>query len=127
MASASVLVVDDEPEICSLIHEALSARGHRVKCCLGGQEAIEAAEQEAFDVVLLDMKMPGMDGVETLHRLRSLAPEATYVIITGFAASSKVEHSLALGASMCLPKPFGVSDIVEVVESAHASSTRATA
>jgi CheY-like chemotaxis protein len=96
-----------------------------VKCCLAGQEAIEAAQRESFDIVLLDMKMPGMDGVETLHRLRSLAPEATYVIITGFASSTKVEQSLAMGASMCLPKPFGVADIVEVVESARAASTSA--
>jgi CheY-like chemotaxis protein len=123
MASARVLVVDDEPEICSLIEEALGPRGHNVKCCLSGQEAVEAAKQESFDVVFLDMKMPGMDGVDTFHKLRSLAPGANYVIITGYAGSSRVEHSLVLGASMCLAKPFGVADIVDVVESTVASSS----
>ena len=95
---AKILVVDDEPHIRELFHDALSRRGHEVTTTDSGMQAMAMAQAQQFDIVFLDIKMPGMNGVETLQALQRLNPQATYVMITGFARSELVEESLGSGA-----------------------------
>lgn len=66
----SILVTDDRAGICRLLTEILTSYGHRVKTAADGAEALKVVSKEKFDIVLLDMKMPGMDGLETLTRLK---------------------------------------------------------
>ena len=114
---AKILVVDDEPHIRELFHDALSRRGYQVATTNSGTEALALARAEDFDVIFLDIKMPGMNGVETLKGLLGLNPHATYVMITGFASSDLVDESLGSGALMCLSKPFGIREIDDIVSS----------
>jgi CheY-like chemotaxis protein len=114
--SLDILVVDDEQSICLLLHDALSQFGHTVTTSHDGESAISLATERSFDLVFLDIRMPGMDGVETLKRLRELRPEATFVMITGYAHDEVMEQSLRTGASACLCKPFSLSQVKKVLQ-----------
>jgi CheY-like chemotaxis protein len=116
MAPLDILVVDDEHSICLLLRDALSRFGHQVITCQDGKTAISLASERAFDLVFLDIRMPGMDGVTTLKRLRSLRPETTFVMITGYAKDEVVDESLRTGASACLCKPFSLTQVREVLQ-----------
>jgi DNA-binding NtrC family response regulator len=117
MSEVKVLVVDDEANICSLLEDALTSKGYTVRTCRDGECAIARAKQETFQVVFLDIKMPGMSGVEVLKRLRKQLPKAAFVMITGYAQSDLVDESLSSGAFVCLSKPFGIAQVLDVVDS----------
>jgi CheY-like chemotaxis protein len=117
MSHKRILVVDDEQEIRQLFVDILVPRGYEVIAAASGPEAIACAGQQGFDVIFLDIKMPGMNGVETFEALKRISPRAQYVMITGYAGSQLVDQSLAGGALLCLSKPFGVTDILDLVRS----------
>jgi len=117
MSLKRILIVDDEPEIRQLFADILAPRGYEVVVASSGSEAIACAEQQSFGVIFLDIKMPGMNGVETFEALKRITPHAQYVMITGYAGSQLVDQSLAGGALLCLSKPFGVADILDVLGS----------
>ena len=88
----AVLVVDDEPSVRSLLCRALPLEGFRVTAVESGDEAIKAALREEFDVVLCDIGLPGMDGVEVLKALKELRPKIEVIMVTGYAT---VETAIA--------------------------------
>ena len=85
--TASILVVDDEPAIQDILTWALSAEGYRVATAGSGEEALSRVEQEDFDVIVTDIVMPGLDGLEVLERSRVLNPRAAVIVMTAYAAS----------------------------------------
>jgi len=111
-----ILVVDDEQSICLLLHDVLVRFGHEVTTCQDGGAALELARDHHFDLVFLDIRMPGMGGLEALKELRKLQLEATFVMITGFAKDDIIEEALLTGASACLCKPFSLSRVTELLE-----------
>jgi len=116
MKPLDILVVDDEQSICLLLRDALSRFGHQVSMCQDGASAISLAAERHFDLVFMDIRMPGMDGVETLKQLRELRPDTTFIMITGYAKDEVVEQSLRTGAAACLCKPFSLSQVTRVLE-----------
>jgi len=106
MGPGRVLVVDDEPEVRQLLHEFLSSRGYDVTMADGGGIAIEAADKDCPDVVLLDVAMPGMDGVETLKRIMALKRAVSVIMVTANADIAVTSKLLAMGAVDYIPKPF---------------------
>jgi len=116
MNAFNILVCDDEESICLLLKEVLTRLGHTVTTCQDGATAVEFAQEQPFDLAFLDIRMPGMDGVEALKRLRALRPEATYIMITGFAHNDLMDESLQCGASACLAKPFGLSSLMKLLK-----------
>ena len=117
-----ILVVDDEQSICLLLHDALVRFGHRVTTCQDGDSAIRLAEEHAFRLVFLDIRMPGMGGLEALKQLRKVLPEATFVMITGFAKDDIIDEAFQSGASACLCKPFSLSQITKLLEEIKAGA-----
>jgi len=116
MRALRVLVVDDEKAVCDVLKEALEKRGHLVATESSGGLALERARVQTFDVVFLDIKMPDLNGVETLKRMRRLQPEAEFIMITGYAASELVDESLSHGAFICLSKPFSLGQVTDMME-----------
>lgn len=112
----NVLVVDDDASIRSLFIHTLSSTPHEVHTVENGAKAVGLAQGISFDVAFVDMRMPGMDGLETFRALKKLQPSLTTVIITGFAEEEKIETALREGAIDCMKKPFNITEIRGVIE-----------
>ena len=111
-----VLIVDDEPNVCNVLRDACSRFGYSVTTCNDGDQAIAEARRQTFDVIFLDIRMPGMSGPQVLKVLRRLLPQAAFVMITAYAESSLVDESLESGAFLCLSKPLSISEIKDLLE-----------
>lgn len=94
----------------------LARFGHKVSTCQDGAAALRLAAEQEFDLVFLDIRMPGMGGVEALKQLHQLHPNTTYVMITGYAHNDIVDESLRSGASACLSKPFSLSQVTKLLK-----------
>jgi DNA-binding NtrC family response regulator len=114
--TASILVVDDEPAIQDILTWALSAEGYRVATAGNGEEALSRVEQEEFDIIVTDIVMPGLDGLEVLERSRILNPRAAVIVMTAYAALETAIAALRRGASDYLEKPFSVDLLKERVQ-----------
>ena len=112
-----VLIVDDEPPLVRILSIKLRVCGYEVITASGGQQAIDLAEDERPDLVLLDIIMPDVDGFQVLERLR---PSGVPVIALS-ARPENATRALALGAREFLPKPFDIDDLVRKVDMALAS------
>ena len=114
--TASILVVDDEPAIQDILTWALSAEGYRVATAGSGEEALARVEHEDFDIIVTDIVMPGLDGLEVLERSRVLCPRAAVIVMTAYAALETAIAALRRGASDYLEKPFSVDLLKERVQ-----------
>ena len=111
----SVLVVDDDPAIRRFIMDALEEGGYRVRAAAEGASALASVEAERPDLILLDVRMPGINGWDVLNQLRSAAgPYCPIVIMTGQYEGQ--DQALGSGAQGYLAKPFGLDDLLESVE-----------
>ena len=119
MASkAKVLLVDDEPIFLKYMAKVLGARGYEVATVQSGQEALEAIQSHPFDVVILDQRMPVMDGLKTLERLRKLKPLLPVILLSGHADVGTAVEAMTLGAVDYLLKPALVEKLCERIQTA---------
>ena len=106
MPKARVLAVDDQRYFRELIEEFLAAEGFEVQTASSGEEALHLLERSAFDIVLTDLVMPGMDGSELVHRVKARNPDQDIVVVTGVVDVKTAVDAMKLGASDYLLKPF---------------------
>lgn len=116
-AKANILVVDDEEVVRLLFKETLDGLGHRVITAESAAKGLELVKQRDFDLVFLDLKMPGMDGAELFRQIKTIKPKLPVTIITGYPDSEIMARALAYGPVGVMNKPFGESDIVNAVHS----------
>ena len=114
--SMTVLVVDDDAHIRSSIGKFLIARGHTVIEAANGEKAVEVVKSQAVDIVITDVKIPGMDGFDVLRRVRSVAPEIEVIVITGVKESENAFRALREGAFDFFSKPFKVEDLNAAIQ-----------
>jgi DNA-binding NtrC family response regulator len=93
---STVLLVDDEEDFVAVLAERLEARGLAVDTAANGQTAVEKAEKRPFDAILLDMAMPGMDGIQTLQALLRINPDLQVILLTGRATLSQAVEAMML-------------------------------
>ena len=115
MSLAKVLIVDDEPEVRQVLHEFLSGRGYEVTLAEGGREALAAIDAVKPDLVLLDVAMPDMDGLETLRQIVALYPPLPVIMVTANADIGVTSKLLAMGAVDYVPKPFDLEYLDQAV------------
>ena len=113
-----VLVVDDERDIRDGCERILVRKGCTVSKASNGQEALDLFAESPFDIVLLDLKMPGLDGMEVLLRMRESQPDALVIIITGYATVETAIEAMKRGAYDFIPKPFKPDQLRIVVNRA---------
>jgi len=116
--SARILVVDDEEDLRQGLAETLQGEGHQVETAAEGWGALEQARALRFDLALVDLKMPGMDGMVVLDQLKQLSPETLVVMITGHATVESAVAAMKLGAYDYLAKPFKLEQVRLVVRRA---------
>lgn len=111
-----ILIVDDRIEDRETLRDILDGKGYRTVLAKDGYEAVGFAQKGNFDVILLDIKMPGMDGVKTLERIKEFRPEAGIIMITAYSMEEFVEESLRKGAYTCLFKPIDVGKMLDAIQ-----------
>ena len=116
-----VLLVDDEASFLEVLAERMRGRGLEVTCATSGTEAIRLAQEETYDAVVLDLAMPGLDGLETLRRLRAMQPELQVMILSGRATVKTAVEAIQLGAIDIFEKPTEVETLVARIRSARAT------
>ena len=110
-----VLVVDDEPAVCNMLKKFLNKKGYKAITALSGEEGIKKVKQEKPHIVLLDIKMPGIDGIETLKRIREIDKKVGVVMITVIKEDATGRKCMELGAYDYITKPFGLDYLESVL------------
>lgn len=118
MSDSTVLLVDDEKDFVEVLAERLEARGLTVDTAANGELALEKAGQRPFDAIVLDMAMPGMDGIETLKGLLQINPDIQVILLTGRATLGQAVEAMKLGALDFLEKPVDIDTLVAKIEEA---------
>jgi DNA-binding NtrC family response regulator len=113
-----VLIVDDEEIVCRSYLRSLAGAHCSVHVAWNGQEALDALDQQRFDLVLLDLRMPGMDGMAVLKTIKQTWPDTQVVIITGYPTIETAKEAVRLGAYDYLAKPVGPSEVINAANDA---------
>ncbi len=119
MKKARVLIVDDEEAFANNIAKLISKRGYDIKAVDNGQSAIEALEEMDFDVIILDLKMPGLDGLATLKIIKGKKPGVEVIILTGHGSMDSGIDGIQLGAFDFIMKPVRFDDLYEKIRQAY--------
>ncbi len=118
MTGAKVLVVDDEAVITRGLCRIFEDMGYQAEASESGFGAIEKLQKSSFDIVITDLKMPGMDGIEVLKAIKTLQPDVPVIIITGYSTVDTAVEAMKNGAFDYISKPFTPDQIIEIVEKA---------
>ena len=114
-ASRRLLIIDDEAIVGKRLQQVFGKLGFTVAVFEDAAQALEAFRQEPFDIVVTDLKMEGMDGIEVLNRVRQLHPSTRIIIITGYAQPETSEEAFKLGVFDFIPKPFRLEQLKEAI------------
>ncbi len=114
----NLLIVDDETQFLNSISRRLEMRGFNVMKAENGRQAIEAAKSQRFDIAILDLKMPEMDGKETLDLLKQEDKHIEVIILTGYGSIDSAIECTKLGAFRYLPKPYELEKLIELLQQA---------
>ena len=117
--STKVLLVDDEQQFVEPLAERLNNRGFQTGVAFSGDEAIALVEEQDWDVIILDVLMPGRDGTETLREIKRIKPLVEVIMLTGHASVESAIEGMKLGAYDYLMKPMELKDLVKKIEHAH--------
>jgi DNA-binding NtrC family response regulator len=109
---ASILIVDDEEVVRHSHLRSLAGTGCHAQAAEDGQQAIRVMEQHPFDVVLLDLRMPGLDGMDVLKIIKERWPDSEVVVITGYPTIESAKEAVRLGAQNYITKPVGPDDVI---------------
>lgn len=115
-----ILVVDDNEEFCQNLADIMEMKGHRVATAQDGFKAIDLVKRDSFDLVLMDVKMPVMNGVETFKKVKEIAPLLPVVMVTAYQVEELIRDALREGAFGCLNKPLDFHKLFEIIEDVRA-------
>jgi len=116
VVEGSVLVINNDPEIVKMLNEVISRKGFKVVGAGSGEEALEELERQHFDLIFLDLVLPGMSGMEALSAIKKKDKKAVVVIVTGYGDDPIAMDAMSLGPLFLIRKPFRVEDILEVLD-----------
>ncbi|MDH4045021.1 MAG: response regulator [Gemmatimonadota bacterium] len=123
MHTTTVLLVDDEAEFVEALAERLTARGLNVESAGDGETALRMSQAKVYDAILLDMAMPGLDGLQTLRGLLEINPDQQVILLTGRATLTQGVEAMKLGALDLLEKPADIATLVARIEKAATRRT----
>ena len=116
MSPLNVLVIDDEEVICNACHLILSERGHTVEFKMDGASGLKALQSNSYDIILLDMMLPDIEGMKILETIKQKTPQAGVIVITGYSTVGNALKAMKLGAADYLPKPFSEDELLASIE-----------
>lgn len=113
-----ILLIDDEEEFVSTLAQRLEFRGYNAKAVHDGQAGIDTLLDDKFDMVILDLMMPGIDGLETLKQIKENLPDQKVILLTGHGSTKAGMEGMRLGAVDYLMKPIDIKDLIEKITQA---------
>ena len=116
--AANVLLIDDEEQFLKVLGERLETRGLQVNTVTSGEDALTLIDDKNYDAIILDLAMPGIDGIETLKLLKEKNPDLEIIMLTGHATVQKGIEAMKLGAEDFLEKPVELSVLLERISEA---------
>ena len=119
MEKIKILLVDDEQEFVETLSERIRMRDHDSEVALDGEQALKKMDDDLPDVVVLDLKMPGMDGMEVLRKIRKAYPKVQVIMLTGHGSEKDEEEARKLGAFEYLQKPVEIETLMKKVKKAY--------
>ncbi len=114
--SARVLIVDDEATIRDLLQAGLESEGYQCRSCAGAREALATLKDEMFDLVLSDIDMPGISGVQLLQDVKAMSPDLDVIMVTGVVDTDTAINAIRVGASDYVTKPFNLEEVLLIIE-----------
>jgi len=117
-----ILIVDDERRMTETLTDLLEELGYHVEVAFDGFEAIEKARSQFFDVILMDIRMPGINGVETFREIKKFRPEAAVMMMTAYSVEELVAEALKEGAYDVMYKPLDIGKVLEFIECVRGSA-----
>lgn len=124
MKNARILVVDDEKGICDFFQKVLPQEGYEVSVASDGEKGLDVVKKENPVVVLLDIRMPGMGGVEVLRRIKKINKNIVVIIITAYSTMRTARETMRLGAYDYITKPFNLDYIKALIKDALKTGAR---
>jgi DNA-binding response OmpR family regulator len=118
MVKMKIMLVDDEERFLQTTQKMIAKKGYDAITATSGEEGLKKLEDELVHVVILDVKMPGMDGVETLKQIKQKFPMVEVIMLTGHATAESAVEGLKLGATDYLTKPANIEDLIAKAEEA---------
>ena len=112
-------IVDDEPIIHEVLGDLLTSEGYKVESSLDGEKALEKHSPDTYDLILLDLLMPGMNGIEVLKNIKKIDPQAIIIIITAYASVESAISAMKIGAFDYVQKPFKHDELLLTIERAR--------
>lgn len=113
-----ILVVDDEKSVLELFHRILNKKEYTVLTANNGKEALELADKERPDLVILDLNLPGISGIEVLRRIKEIDENIEVIVITGYGTTKTVKSAMRLGAYDYITKPFDINHVGSLIKEA---------
>jgi len=110
-----ILIVDDDPRIPIMLRHLLKIKGHEGISAESGLQALELIKQDAFDLIISDLRMPKMNGIEFLREVKTLNPSIPVILVTAYASKETTIDSVKLGAFDYLSKPFKVDELMTII------------
>lgn len=111
-----VLLIDDEKELVTTLSERLDLRGIANDWVTSGDDGLEMMHKESYDWVVVDLKMPGLSGFESIKAIKQIRPQTRVILLTGHSAAEDLDHALELGADRYLVKPVDIDDLLSLMQ-----------
>lgn len=111
-----VMVVDDRVQDRQLLRDLLERKGYRVVDAESGEDCLREVKERRFQIILLDVRLPGIDGLQTLRQVKEIRPEVAVVMVTGYPAEDLVREAIEYGSTAMLNKPYDVEKLMDVVD-----------
>lgn len=108
------LIVDDEPGVVDQVRELLEARNYAVITAISGKDALDLIRKESFNIVVLDIRMPGVTGMDVLKEIRRSSPKTRIIMLTGVEDEATKNMAMGMGASGYLTKPYSYSELLKI-------------
>ncbi|MBD3296332.1 MAG: response regulator [Candidatus Omnitrophica bacterium] len=116
MEEHNILVVDDNQDFADVFCDILRANNYKADSCYGGEQALSMINDQDYDIMFLDIRMPQMDGVQTLKEIKKVQPEAMVIMMTGYSVDELVHQAIEEKASEIIYKPFEIDKVLGLIK-----------
>lgn len=116
MEAPKILIVDDNKDFADVFCDILRSHNYKSESCYGGEEAIQKVQDNPCDIMFLDIRMPQMDGIETLKEIKRIRPDTTVIMMTGYSVDDMVHKAVEEKASDIVYKPFEIDKILSLIK-----------